>query len=122
MIEKKNPLNSSCNTPKCCQKGKDESKYVPVTKVCCKSKEPCAIKNEKKDNACDQFIEFVKKHLPELATTKDLIKIGIFNTEAAASRNRRLGKGPHHFKINSRCIRFPKNAVIEYLERIKITS
>ena len=68
-------------------------------------------------NGCDVYIESLKKGLPEFATTKDLVKAGIYRTEQAAAHNRRSGNGPEYFVINKRCIMYPKKCVIDFMEK-----
>ena len=67
--------------------------------------------------ACEEFILRMQESLPELASTQDLIKLGIFGSDQAASAARRKKIGPEYFQMNGRVIRYPKNGVIEYLKK-----
>ena len=66
--------------------------------------------------ACEDFIRRVNQVLPELATTKDLIDIGIFNNDQAAAAARRKNNGPEFFRLNERVIRYPREGIINFLK------
>lgn len=68
-------------------------------------------------NACEKYINKVKDLLPDLATSKELVKFGIFKSEQAASNSRKRNEGPEFFKFNERTILYPKEAVIDYMKR-----
>lgn len=72
-------------------------------------------------SACDDFINKVNQALPELATTKDLIRVGLFRTDQGAAAARRLGNSPEYFRLNKRVILYPKRGVIEFLKRSKVS-
>ncbi len=67
--------------------------------------------------ACEEFILHMEKTLPELASTQDLIRLGIFGSDQAACAARKRKNGPEFFQMNDRVIRYPRNGVIEYLKR-----
>ena len=69
--------------------------------------------------ACDDYISKVEQMLPDLATTKDLIKAGIYRSDQAASAARRKGQAPSFFRFNKRVVIYPKQGVIEFLKRAK---
>jgi hypothetical protein len=68
---------------------------------------------------CDDFIAKIKRDLPELCTTKDLIRIGLFTSEQAAHAARKKGFAPEYFKLPQGSVRFPKQGVIYLLEKSK---
>ena len=70
-------------------------------------------------NACDEYIEMAEKELPDIVTTKDLIKIGMYRSDQAASVARRKGKCPGYFQFNKRVVIYPKKGVIDYLKTVK---
>lgn len=68
---------------------------------------------------CDEFIEYVKSKLPELATPRDLVAIGLYHSSQAAAMARQSGTCPDYFQINSKRILYPKLGVVEFLQRTK---
>lgn len=71
-------------------------------------------------SACDDYINKIYSQLPELATTKDLIRIGLFRTDQSASAARKMGNSPEFFRINKRVILYPKKGVIEFFKKAKV--
>ena len=67
----------------------------------------------------DEYIQWAFNRLPQMATTKDLRNIGLYNSDQAAAAARRKGLGPQFFRIHARVILYPKNAVIDFLTRSK---
>lgn len=68
-------------------------------------------------NACEDYIEAINKVLPDICTTKDLIKIGIFKSDQAAAYARKEGLSPDYFKLPTKTIFYPKKGVIEFLRK-----
>jgi hypothetical protein len=62
------------------------------------------------------FAQLIRINLPDLCTVKHLIEFGVFSSEQSAHNARKNQKGPPYFKIN-RNILYPKEALIEYLEK-----
>jgi hypothetical protein len=69
--------------------------------------------------SCDDFIEKAKRTLPELCTTKDLVKFGIYKSEQAAHNARKKGVAADYFKMPHGNLVYPKKGVIELLEKSK---
>ncbi len=63
----------------------------------------------------EDYIEFVSRNLPELAKTRDLIRVGIYRSDQAAAAARREGRSPDFFKLNQRVIVYPKSGVLKFL-------
>jgi hypothetical protein len=68
---------------------------------------------------CDEFIEKLKKTLPELCIVRDLIDVGIYRSDQAAYHARKSGTSPDYFKLPHRGIVYPKKGIIEFLEKGK---
>ncbi len=69
--------------------------------------------------ACDDYIRRLQNALPEMCNSKDLVKCGIFKTEASAYNARRKGTGPEFFKMPHGNIMYPKEGIIKYLQNSK---
>jgi hypothetical protein len=67
----------------------------------------------------NDFINNLVSKLPALCTSKDLIVLGIFTSENQAYHARKSGKSPDYFELPNGKIRYPKEAVIEFLEKSK---
>lgn len=59
----------------------------------------------------------ITSNLPELATTKDLIKVGIFSSIAQATDCRKRGDSPVFITLSKKRIVYPKEEVIVWLQR-----
>jgi hypothetical protein len=70
-------------------------------------------------SSCDQFIERAKRELPDLCTTSDLVKMGIFKSAQAASYARKKGMSSDYFKLPTGLVVHPKQGIIELLENAK---
>lgn len=68
---------------------------------------------------CEEYIDYVDRELPKMATTKDLIRVGIYRTDQAAAKARRKKLGPEFFQLNQRVVLYPKAAVIDFLTERK---
>lgn len=66
---------------------------------------------------CNMLMSKLRRKLPELASVKDLLRIGLYRTEQAAYAARKRGKCPPYFRIPSRGIVYPKDGIIEFLEK-----
>lgn len=66
---------------------------------------------------CNLFVECLRQKLPELASVKDLIDNGIYRSAQAACTARRMGKCPPYIHIPQRGIVYPREGVIEFLEK-----
>lgn len=69
--------------------------------------------------ACDDFIEKVKRELPELCTTKDLVRLGIYKSPQAASHARKMGFSSPYFKLPTGTVVHPKAGIIQLLTNAK---
>lgn len=67
--------------------------------------------------ACQDLILKLKRFLPDLLTSKDLVSLGVYKTAQAAYMARIKGKCPPFMKIPFRGVVYPKDGVIEFLER-----
>lgn len=65
---------------------------------------------------CKQFIQSLRRKLPELVSAKDLVKCGVYRTEQAAYAARMRGKCPPYIRIPSRGIVYPRQGVLDFLE------
>ena len=67
---------------------------------------------------CETFLDKLYKTLPDLASTKDLVKFGIYRNSQSAYRARGLGpmKCPPWFRMDGRGIVYPKEGVIEFIK------
>lgn len=63
---------------------------------------------------CDAFFEKLHKTLPDLASSKDLVKAGIYGSIQAAYSARKMGKCPTYLRIPGRGIVYPRENVILY--------
>lgn len=70
-------------------------------------------------NSCDEFIEKVKRELPDICSTKDLIKMGLFKSEHQAWHARKKGTSFDFFKLPQGTIGYPKTGIIQTLESSK---
>lgn len=61
------------------------------------------------------YLQRLQSVLPELLSASDLVYHGIYSSEESAQRARRRGNCPPYVKLNSRVIRYPKAALIEWL-------
>lgn len=69
--------------------------------------------------SCDEFIEKARRELPELCTTKDLVKFGLFVSEQSAHAARKKGQCCEYFKLPHGPVRYPRDGVIKLLEKSK---
>lgn len=58
----------------------------------------------------------IRSNLPELATTKDLIELGIFSSIVQATHCRKRGDSPKYISISRKRILYPKEEVIAWLQ------
>lgn len=66
-------------------------------------------------NSCEEYIAKINRNLPELASVKDLVSVGIFRNAQTAYAARRQDRGPPFFWFPCRGICYPKSGVIEWL-------
>ena len=67
--------------------------------------------------SCKLFLEYLQRTLPDLSTPKDLVKAGIYNSSQGAYSARKKGNCPPYFHIPQRGIVYPKQPLIEFLEK-----
>lgn len=63
------------------------------------------------------FINQITSNLPELATTKDLIEVGLFSSIAHATHCRKRRDCPVFISLSKKRILYPKEEVIAWLQR-----
>lgn len=71
----------------------------------------------KAKDACDDYLEYLEKNLPEFCYTADLVKYGIFKSAQSAANNRKSGNCPPYFHQNSKVYAYPKKGVIEFMRQ-----
>ncbi len=89
-------------------------KYQTVCRTQPAKKTVCIIKAK---DACEDYLEFLEKNLPEMSSTSDLVKFKIYRSVQSAANNRKKGNCPPYFKQNSRSYAYPKKGVIEWLRQ-----
>lgn len=60
--------------------------------------------------------------LPDLASTKDLINMGLFSSISHATHCRKRGDCPKYISLSKKRILYPKEAIIEWLEKRMVCS
>lgn len=63
------------------------------------------------------FLNQIRSTLPELASTKDLINVGIFSSISHATHCRKRGDSPAFINISKKRIMYPKEEVITWLQK-----
>lgn len=63
------------------------------------------------------FLEKIRKEMPDLISTSEMVQLGIYKTQQAAYMARKKHTCPLYIKIPQRGIVYPKQGVIEYLEK-----
>lgn len=67
-------------------------------------------------NALNQYIRKLELELPEICSTSDLMKVGIFNSPQSARLARKKNRGPAYIQVGRKII-YPKQVVIEFLKQ-----
>jgi hypothetical protein len=67
-------------------------------------------------NALNQFIRKLEIELPEVCSTTDLMKFGIYNSPQSARLARKKKRGPAYIQMGRKVI-YPKQGVIEFLKQ-----
>lgn len=67
------------------------------------------------------FFNQIRLTLPELASTKDLINVGIFSSISHATHCRKRGDSPVFITLSKKRIMYPKEEIIAWLQK-RITS
>ena len=62
------------------------------------------------------FFTLLEERIPELASSKDLVDLGIFSSEVALCLARKHRKGPTFIKFSRGRIRYPRTSVIKFLK------
>jgi hypothetical protein len=57
----------------------------------------------------------LEKRLPLLASSQDLVTLGVFPTISLCNRLRRKGIGPSFIQISKRVFKYPRQAVLKFL-------
>lgn len=63
------------------------------------------------------FLNQIRSNLPELASTRDLINVGIFSSIAHATHCRKRGDSPVFITLSKKRIMYPKDEVIAWLQK-----
>lgn len=63
------------------------------------------------------FIHKITSDLPNLASTKDLIEVGIFSSISHATHCRKRGDSPAFITLSKKRIMYPKEEVIAWLQK-----
>lgn len=70
----------------------------------------------------EQFLSEIETKIPDIATTMQLVELGIFSSNHEALRRRYEGRGPDFIRLSERRIIYPKKAVMSWLrERALLT-
>jgi hypothetical protein len=73
----------------------------------------------KTSNSIEIYLAQLEEKIPELASAADLVKLGIFSSEAALCKARKCGISPDFIRFSKGRIRYPRMSVITFLrERI----
>jgi hypothetical protein len=67
--------------------------------------------------AVNILISKIINNVPELATTRDLIKTGLYRSEQAAYMARRQRRSPPWMRLPGLGIVYPRDGIIEFLEK-----
>lgn len=63
------------------------------------------------------FLNQITSNLPNLATTKDLIEVGLFSSVSHATHCRKRGDCPKYISLSKKRILYPKQEVIAWLQK-----
>ncbi len=69
--------------------------------------------------SCDNFIAKARRDLPDLCSTEDLVRFGIYKSSQAAHHARNQGFAADYFKLPQGTIVYPKEGIINLLENSK---
>lgn len=69
--------------------------------------------------AVQNYLSQLESKIPELASSADLVELGIFSSEASLCKARKSGNTPAFIKFSRGRIRYPRESVIAFLhERV----
>lgn len=63
----------------------------------------------------NDFILAFEKRLPDFSTSKQLVELGLFSSEATISRSRKTGTGPSYIQVSTGKILYPKRSVLQFV-------
>lgn len=66
-------------------------------------------------SGCELYIKHLNDVLPMMATTRDLVDVGLFSSLQSAYEARRNGTCPEYLKFNSKKAFYPKQSVIDFV-------
>ncbi len=69
------------------------------------------------DSSMNNYLIELEKKIPEFASSSDLVKLGIFSSQAALCKARKRGDSPTYIKYSAGRIMYPKHCVIEFLKK-----
>lgn len=73
----------------------------------------------KLDSTTEEYFAQLEYKIPELASSADLVRLGIFSSEAALCKARKSGDTPTFIRFSRGRIRYPRASVITFLlERV----
>ena len=61
-----------------------------------------------------EYLADIEGKIPEFATSAELVRLGLFGSEAALCKARKSGNSPDYFQISPGKIRYPRAAVINF--------
>ena len=64
-----------------------------------------------------KYLEEIASHLKPLNSAADLVDLGICHSEKTLANKRYQGTGPDFLRIKGTGIRYPKEAVLEWLQK-----
>lgn len=67
-----------------------------------------------------EFIKEIATRLKPLNTADDLVNLGLANSPKTLSNKRFIGTGPDFIRIKGTGIRYPKEAVLKWLENSSV--
>lgn len=75
---------------------------------------PCCIQD---------YLTRLESQIPEFASSRDLVRLGIFSSEPALCKARKAGNGPPYIRFSRGRIRYPRVGIIGFLlERLNSES
>lgn len=64
----------------------------------------------------EEYLSDFENKIPEMATSADLVRLGLFGSEAALSKARKCGNSPDYIQLSIGKIWYPRAAVISFLK------
>jgi hypothetical protein len=67
------------------------------------------------DSSLEAYLTQLKEKLPELASSGDLVALGLFSSQTALSRARKRGETPTFIRFSRGRILYPRDSVLDFL-------